>query len=179
MSNIESISSDTSLLIKGIIFFFKNIFNSQQGKDGNKKLKNYILGVMASLIEIIQKQPLVVGNQDVTNIEIINEYIHKLFYNEIIEKFINKETIVLDEVSIKLYNLIFDLIFELSKIPLSFLKLVKNSITLELLLFCLKSKRFTKDVEETKAVIKYDIDVFNNFALKVFYYDYCLRVQVF
>ena len=122
---------------------------------------------MTSLIEIIQKQPLVVDNQDVTNIEIINEYIHKLFYNEIIEKFIKNENIVLDELSIRLYNVIFDLIFELSKIPLSFLKLINNSITLELILFCLKSKRFSKDAEESKAVIKYDIEVFNNFALKV------------
>jgi len=153
------------LLIKGIIYFFKNIFNNQE--DGNKKTKKYILGVMTSLIEIIQKQPLVVDNQDVTNIEIINEYIHKLFYNEIIEKFIKNENIVLDELSIRLYNVIFDLIFELSKIPLSFLKLINNSITLELILFCLKSKRFSKDAEESKAVIKYDIEVFNNFALKV------------
>ena len=153
------------MLIKGIIYFFKNIFNNQE--DGNKKTKKYILGVMTSLIEIIQKQPLVVDNQDVTNIEIINEYIHKLFYNEIIEKFIKNENIVLDELSIRLYNVIFDLIFELSKIPLSFLKLINNSITLELILFCLKSKRFSKDAEESKAVIKYDIEVFNNFALKV------------
>ena len=43
MNNLETVSSDTSLLIKGIIFFFKNIFNNtiQDGIDGNKKSKNY------------------------------------------------------------------------------------------------------------------------------------------
>lgn len=86
----------------------------------------------------MQKQPLVLDRINLHDLEIVNDYIHKIFFT-----YLNCNKITESETKTKLFdliNLFFDFYNELSKIPISSVYLIKNGIFLEMLYFIFKFK---------------------------------------
>jgi len=144
---------------------FKNNFN-------NNYYKEILIKTISSVIEVIKKHPSINNStQDLKNIEIIHKYNHRLFYEEMIINFINNKSVEFNDISVNLYNMILDLINEISNNPIPAIFLIKNGITLELLILCLKCKR---NIIESEKNTEYNSAIFNNFAIKVIYLHYLL-----
>jgi len=120
-------------LIKGVIFYLRKILKNEK----ETYLEN-LIKILSSVIQIINRNPLSVDNQDTQLIEILFNLIKEFLFKKYLSNCYDKKPLAeINSLSGQFFICILELMYLLSKIPLSNLLLIESGLILELISFTL------------------------------------------
>ena len=119
-------------MFKGFIFYIKKFSQIESDTSLDNLIK-----IITSIIQIINRIPSSIENQDFSLLEIFKSLITQLIYNNFVLKALQKVDLPLNNSLINLFLCILEMLYVFSKITIYAISLIKSGIILELLLFSL------------------------------------------
>jgi hypothetical protein len=123
--------TNMNLLIRALKFYFSQIHENRENLAIMER-------IFESLIELIQKQKVVLDLYNFSQMDSLNFYIHKMLIKEVISKVVENKEPELDSQINAIILKVLNLFMELSTNINSAIYLLKSGYILEILYFCLK-----------------------------------------